>query len=285
MIMLMRNGFASMEWAKSLTENETEAGSIIEKGKSKSNKVTFIDSLKILNMSVDDVAKCFNLPISKLTLDYDINRPIGHILTDEEVSYIKNDVVIMSIALDIMFKANLKKMTIGADALANYKEMNKNFNHYFPTLQYELDDKIRKSYKGGFTYLNEIYRNKQTGEGIVLDVNSLYPSVMYNEILPFGDPIYYEGKYEEVYEKYLDIHSFIDYYLVQTLTNNTEFAAKYSVYCYKKRNGKLYAGPLWDFEYTTFTKESSVSNIGALWYQYLFKDEAFKKALKQNGLI
>ena len=92
----------------------------------------------------------------------------------------------------------------------------------------------------------------------------------------------YEGKYEEVYEKYLDIHSFIDYYLVQTLTNNTEFADKYSVYCYKKRNGKLYAGPLWDFEYTTFTKESSVSNIGALWYQYLFKDEAFKKALKQR---
>ena len=35
MIMLMRNGFTSMEWVKSLTESETEAGSIVEKGKSK----------------------------------------------------------------------------------------------------------------------------------------------------------------------------------------------------------------------------------------------------------
>lgn len=51
--------------------------------------------------------------------------------------------------------------------------------------------------KVGFTYLNEIYKEKETGAGIVLDVNSLYPSVMMYEKLPFGDPIFFNGKYEK----------------------------------------------------------------------------------------
>jgi len=167
------------------------------KNKKHINKVTIYDSLKILNFSVDQIAKDFNLPIRKLELDYKLKREVGHILTDEEIDYIKNDVTIMAMALDIMFKEDLTKMTIGSDALSNYKKINFNFNKYFPILPYEIDKDIRQSYKGGFTYLNDCYKEKETGSGIVLDVNSLYPSVMMYEKLPFGDPIYFEGKYEE----------------------------------------------------------------------------------------
>lgn len=41
----------------------------------------------------------------------------------------------------------------------------------------------------------------------VLDVNSLYPSVMYEKMLPFGEPIYYEGKYKEdnIYNLYIQM--------------------------------------------------------------------------------
>ena len=103
----------------------------------------------------------------------------------------------MARALKIMFDENLTKMTIGSDALNNYKEINKNFNKYFPILPYEIDKDIRKSYKGGFTYLNDCYKEKETTSGIVLDVNSLYPSVMKYEKLPFGEPIFFEGIYEK----------------------------------------------------------------------------------------
>lgn len=161
------------------------------------NKVTIYDSLKILNFSVEQIAKDFNLPIRKLEIDYKQIREKGHTLTSDEIDYIRNDVEIMARALKIMFDENLTKMTIGSNALANYKEINKNFNKYFPILPYEIDKDIRKSYKGGFTYLNEIYKEKETGVGIVLDVNSLYPSVMMYEKLPFGDPIFYNGKYQE----------------------------------------------------------------------------------------
>lgn len=161
------------------------------------NKVTIYDSLKILNFSVDMIAKDFNLPIRKLEIDYKEVREEGHILTESEIDYIRNDVEIMARALKIMFDENLTKMTIGSDALSNYKDINKNFTKYFPVLPYEIDKDIRKSYKGGFTYLNECYKEKETGAGIVLDVNSLYPSVMIYEKLPFGEPIFFEGKYED----------------------------------------------------------------------------------------
>lgn len=165
------------------------------KNKKHINKVTIYDSLKILNFSVDKIAKSFDLPIKKLELDYTTIREVGHVLTEHEIDYIRNDVEIMARALHIMFTENLTKMTIGSDALHIYKQMNKNFNKYFPVLPYEIDKDIRESYKGGFTYLNDIYKEKETGAGIVLDVNSLYPSVMVGERLPYGNPIYFEGKY------------------------------------------------------------------------------------------
>ena len=167
------------------------------KNKRHINKVTIYDSLKILNFSVEKIAKDFNLPIKKLEIDYKEKREIGHILTEKEIAYIKNDVEIMARALEFLFNENLTKMTIGSNALANYKELNKNFIKYFPELAYEIDQDIRKSYKGGFTYLNECYVEKETEKGIVLDVNSLYPSVMMYEKLPFGDPLFFEGKYEK----------------------------------------------------------------------------------------
>ena len=110
-----------------------------------------------------------------------------------------------------MFDENLTKMTIGSDALANYKEINKNFNNYFPILPYEIDADIRKSYKGGFTYLNDCYKEKETGAGIVLDVNSLYPSVMKYEKLPFGNPIFFKGEYvyDALYPLYIQTISCI----------------------------------------------------------------------------
>ena len=179
------------------------------KNKKHINKVTIYDSLKILNFSVDKIAKDFNLPIRKLEIDYYAKREIGHVLTEEEVDYIKNDVEIMARALEFMFNENLTKMTIGSDALHNYKEMNTNFSKYFPLLPYQIDLDIRRSYKGGFTYLNEIYKEKETGSGIVLDVNSLYPSVMKYEKLPFGEPLYFEGEYKEdkLYSLYIQTFS------------------------------------------------------------------------------
>lgn len=165
------------------------------KGKKK-NKVTIYDSLKLLNFSVAEIAKAFDLPISKLELDYDAYREEGHELTQHEVDYIRNDVEIMARALDIFMKEGHTKMTIGSNALADFKSRCPNFRNLFPVLPNEVDADIRQSYKGGFTYLSPKYKEKETGAGVVFDVNSLYPSIMYNQKLPYGIPEPFEGKYE-----------------------------------------------------------------------------------------
>lgn len=180
-----------------------------EKGNKTVHKVTFIDSLKIIPFSVEVIAKSFNLPISKLKIDYNKPRKLGHILTDEEREYIKNDVLIVAKALKVLFDEELKKMTQGSNALNDFKEIltKGKFAHYFPELDYDVDKDIRQSYKGGFTYLNPIYKEKDVENIVNLDVNSLYPSVMYEKLLPFGEPIFYTGQYKDdkVYNLYIQM--------------------------------------------------------------------------------
>lgn len=172
-------------------------------------KVTFFDSLKIIPFSVDEIAKSFNLSISKLEIDYKKERPKGYVLTNEEKDYIKHDVLIVAKALKVLFDEDLKKMTQGSNALNDFKTMltKSKFLHYFPPLDYDIDKDLRKAYKGGFTYLNPIYKEKDVEKGTVLDVNSLYPSVMYEKLLPFGEPVFFNGEYKKdnVYELYIQM--------------------------------------------------------------------------------
>lgn len=173
----------------------------------KPNTVTIYDSLKILPFSVADVAKAFNLPISKQTLDYDTFREIGHELTQNEIDYLRPDVEIMARALHILFSQNLRQMTQGSNALVDYKNIigKKNFNKWFPIPAYDFD--VRQSYKGGFTYCDPRKKGQDIGQGIVLDVNSLYPSVMYFQPLPYGEGVFFEGKYQpdKLYNLYVQM--------------------------------------------------------------------------------
>lgn len=168
-----------------------------EVNKKKVNKVTIYDSLKLINKSVEQIAIDFNLPINKLHLDYNRIRPKGYELQDYEIRYIKHDVMIMALALESLFDEGLTKMTIGSNALANYTKQTKYFKTYFPTLPIEIDRDIRQSYKGGFTYLNPVHKEEILHNIMVLDVNSLYPSVMVDSVLPHGTPVPFKGKYTE----------------------------------------------------------------------------------------
>ena len=163
------------------------------------NKVVFQDSLKLIPLSVDAIAKSFKMEISKLEIDYEAhnNLPIGSPLSPEEEEYIKHDVQIVAKAVEYFYSQGLTKMTIGSCALDEYKKLieKKNFKRYFPTPKYHED--VKQSYRGGFTYLNPKFASVVVGNGIVLDVNSLYPSVMYDSDLPFGTPIFFIGEYKE----------------------------------------------------------------------------------------
>lgn len=168
------------------------------KGKTKLHTVIY-DSLKKLPFPVKKIAKDFGLSVLKGDIDYHAERPIGHQITDEEYQYIKNDIEIIAQALHIQFNQGLTKMTNGSDSLKGFKDIfsTKLFEKHFPVLNLKLDKNIRLAYRGGFTWLNSRYAGVTIGEGMVFDVNSLYPSVMYNQMLPYGMPIYFYGQYEQ----------------------------------------------------------------------------------------
>ena len=162
----------------------------------KYKKVTFYDSLKKLPFKVSVISKAFELKDEKLTIDYEAPRPPGHELTEEEKQYIVNDCRIVAQALHIQFEQGLKKMTNASDAMNGYKSIisRDKFERWFPVLPVELDTDIRRAYKGGFVYLNPKHRGREGLQGITLDVNSLYPSVMYYSLLPYSFPMYFEGE-------------------------------------------------------------------------------------------
>lgn len=170
------------------------------KGKKKLHTVIY-DSLKKLPFTVKKIAQDFKMTILKGDIDYQAERPIGHVITPEEHMYIKHDIEIIANALHIQFNQGLTKMTNGSDSLAGFKDTlsKRKYEALFPVFDLKMDDSLRKAYRGGFTWLNERFANEEIGEGIILDVVSLYPSRMYYCELPYGNPDYFEGEY--VYDK------------------------------------------------------------------------------------
>ena len=162
-------------------------------------RVEIYDSLKVIQLKVERIPKAFGLQQFKGTIDYKADRPIGHQLTDEEKEYIKGDVQIVAQAMKIMLSEKMTKMTAASNALASYKLMKTKqaFDLLFPILDDETDSFIRKAYRGGFTYVSPRFQARILKDGIVLDVNSLYPSVMHcvsGERMPYEYPARFEGE-------------------------------------------------------------------------------------------
>lgn len=200
-VWLFENGFTYEIDRKKLT-NKTFTSLMSDAGQfycatimMNNRKVEFWDSLKVLPGKLEKIAEDFDLPVRKLNIDY--TRAGENERTEEEKAYQKADCEILAYALEKLFDQQLNKMTTGSNAFNEYKIMigKKNFSRWFPPPEYDSD--IRQAYRGGFVYCNPKYKGKNIGVGIVLDVNSLYPSVMYYNDLPYGEGIFFEGKYKE----------------------------------------------------------------------------------------
>ena len=87
----------------------------------------------------------------------------------------------------------------------------------------------------------------------------------------------------EPYEDLIDRDSFIDVWFVKELVWNTEMRLPRSVYFHKDRNGKLTAGPVWDFDLDGFINtDEFLHKDKAFWYKDLFQDPAFVARAKEK---
>lgn len=264
-----------------------------DKKRGKNNiKTTITDSYKLIPLSVENIAKSFNLPLLKLNIDYDKPRPIGYEPTSEEWMYIEHDIIIMSLALDVMvFENNMDKMTIGSNALSKFKKtmgyinhkgkMRDNFRFWYPVLPLDFDDFFRKAYRGGFTYLNPKFKEVNT-KGLVYDVNSLYPSVLYNRWLPYGYPVYFQGRYikDSKYPLYIIKISCAfevkkDHIPTIQLKNNLAFIPTEYI---SSTNGEIIELTLTSVDFNLFVKHYNILNLdyhGG--YKFMANNHLFKE--------
>ena len=86
----------------------------------------------------------------------------------------------------------------------------------------------------------------------------------------------------EKYLEYMDIDSHIDWWFVHELATNAEPKHPKSCYMHKDRNGKLKAGPVWDFDWGTFKNRIYHVNEKALYFERLFQSPTFTQRVKER---
>ena len=227
------------------------------------NKIICLkDSLKLLPFSVAELGTSFQTTHKKLDMEYKGYRYAGCEITDSEKEYISNDVLVVKEALEIMFNEGHRKLTIGACCLSEFHSMffENHWKALFPNLteipisfdDYDstnVDEYIRKSYKGGWCYIvpkkaGKLYSKKRKGftRGTTADVNSLYPSVMHSDsgnVYPYGKPTFWKG----------DIPEFLtrnkkDYYFFVRI--KTRFKIKKNMLpCIQIKRSALYRSTQW----------------------------------------
>lgn len=160
-------------------------------------EVKLLDSLKIIPIPLKGFTKAFGITVTKGELDYSKEHELGGNVSEGDLDYLYRDLELLRGGILNMKKHEMMKMTVGANALGWYRKKlgNKTMDAYFPKLPDEVDTFIRKSYRGGASMVKSGIENRIVGPGVVYDKNSMYPWVMRTKLLPYDQPIYYEGEY------------------------------------------------------------------------------------------
>lgn len=156
------------------------------------------DSNKKISGTVDRIAKDYNLPILKESIDYMAFKPQGYDADPDEIRYIEHDTEIIARVLHLQYDNGLTKLTSASDTFYKYKETigKDRFEKIFPVVDIETDDYIRKSYRGGVVQVNKKHKMETLHNVYVYDVNSMYPAQMCHALLPYGKPKFFKGKYK-----------------------------------------------------------------------------------------
>ena len=92
------------------------------------------------------------------------------------------------------------------------------------------------------------------------------------------------------YRAYIDLDSFIDWYIVNEISKNQDAASFSSIYFNYIPGGKIKMGPIWDFDlafgnvnYSTAEFPSGLwIKSGSPWYKRMFEDEYFANLVKER---
>ena len=139
-------------------------------------------------------------------------------------------------------------------------------------------------------------------ENLYQPVNIKDPDVEYNDndynyaknFVTIADSILFSSNFTDVnegWQKYMDINSFVDWYLINEIARNNDAILYSSCYMNLKRGGKLKMGPLWDFDlaFGNYPDNDNYKVEGfwlykewTTWYYRLFQDPVFVQKVKER---
>ena len=148
---------------------------------------------------------------------------------------------------------------------------------------------------GGFmmeldTYYDEVFKFKSAVKQFPYmfkdpdEVNEDQFAFMKDFIDNLENSLYDKARFStREYEQYLDIDSFIDWWITYELSGTTETHHPKSVYVHKDNGGKLKAGPVWDFDWKSFRPSNKTwVTKEHLYFDVLFDDPVFVAKVKER---
>ena len=225
--------------------------------------IEFRCSYKLFPKSIEDIGEMVGVKKLKEIHDYESIKNYDDLIDvpDDEIMYINNDVLIMCRLIKYLDSVGINAITMSSSAYKNWRmDKYQLCKHQFIKDENdEINEIVRKSYRGGITKVNPKYAGQLLHGVISFDVNSLYPSVMYENKIPIG-----MGKIYKTIDECIKDRRYA--YIVEVLVKNAEvkkgyhafigedsgftYSRKYN-YSDKLLNKTLY---LWDTEFRLFNK-------------------------------
>lgn len=143
---------------------------------------------------------------------------------------------------------------------------------------FELDTYFDEVNKFRSQYFNLPYMFKDPDE-----VNSAQFSFMQDYVNNMEASLNSSSRFAaREYTEYLDVDSFIDWWLVHEITGNQEPNHPKSSYMHRNTGGKLTMGPVWDFDWETFKPRNYYILKESLYFGRLFEDAQFRQRVKER---
>ena len=146
---------------------------------------------------------------------------------------------------------------------------------------FELDSYYDEEFKFRSAKRNLPYMFKDPDE----DLKEAHIQFVKNYVNNFEASLYDATRFAaEEYKDYIDVDSFVDWWLVMELTGIWEPNHPKSSYMHKNTGGKLVMGPVWDFDWETYmpANASKYRISTALYYEQLLKSPYFVSRVKER---
>lgn len=206
---ILKQGYKFKKQEDNFTKESKEFKAIIDEFNSiysirihfeNDKEVVIACSYKLTGLSIKAMGKMVGVKKLNETHDYEEIKNYKSIeeLTEEEKSYISNDVEIMRLGIISCYEMGIRGLTKSSACFNIWKSMNylTYKNNVCQKENERIENIVKHSYRGGITMVNKRYMGEIVENCRDYDVNSLYPSVMYKD-MPQGTGTIYK-RFEDI---------------------------------------------------------------------------------------